>query len=115
MEKLKIILWLWYAWYYIYTGFQFIGGEKCLFYSNFENCTKEFRLAKTSLSMFGIVWNRNFILKNNLRFEENMYYEDLPFSFKGIALSNSYKIKLDYIFTYNYTRNRIGSITSKKW
>ncbi len=96
----------------IYTGFQFIGGENVSFIPNFENCTKEFRLAKNKfINVWSIVWNRNFILKNNLRFEENMYYEDLPFSFKGIALSNSYKIA-DYI-TYNYTRNRIGSITQK--
>ncbi len=36
--------------------------------------------------MFGVLFGIEiFILKNNLRFEENMYYEDLPFSFKGIA------------------------------
>ena len=97
----------------IYTGFQFIGGENLTFIPTTENCTKEFRLSKNKfINVWSIIWNRNFITKNNLHFEENMYYEDLPFAFEGIALSDYYKIA-DYI-TYDYTRERPGSSTQKK-
>lgn len=97
----------------VYTGFQFIGRENFSFIPTIENCTKEFRLSQNKfINVWSIIWNRNFIMKNDLHFEENMYYEDLPFAFEGIALSNSHKIA-NYI-TYDYTRERPGSSTQKK-
>lgn len=97
----------------VYTGFQFIGGENITFIPNSENCSKEYRLSKNKfINVWSIVWNRDFIVNNNLKFKENMLYEDLHFAFAGIALSNYYKIA-DYI-TYKYTRERPESNTQKK-
>lgn len=96
----------------VYSGFKFIGGENLTFIPDSKNCTKEYRLSKNKfINVWSIIWNRNFIINNNLHFEENIYYEDLPFAFEGIALSNYYKIA-DYI-TYDYTRERLGSSTQK--
>lgn len=96
----------------VYTGFQFVGGEDLTFIPNVKNCTKQYRLSENKfINVCSIVWNRNFIINNNLCFNENMYYEDIPFAFKGIALCENFKI-CDCI-TQNYTRERPGSITQK--
>lgn len=96
----------------VYSGFKFIGGESLTFIPDSKNCTKAYRLSENKfINVWSIIWNRDFIINNNLHFEENIYYEDLPFAFEGIALSSCYKIA-DYI-TYDYTRERPGSSTQK--
>lgn len=96
----------------IYTGFKFIGGEELCFIPNEENSDKDFRLAKNKfINVWSICWNRQFILDNNIKFSENVIYEDVYFSFAGIALSKSYKYA-DYV-THNYTRERPGSTSTK--
>lgn len=96
----------------VYTGFRFIGGEELCFIPNEENSSKEFRLAKNKfINVWSICWNKNFILNNNIKFSENVIYEDVAFSFAGIALSKSYKFA-DFV-THNYTRERPGSTSTK--
>lgn len=96
----------------IYTGFQFVG-EDFHFIPNALNCTKEYRLAKNKfINVWSICWNTQFIKANNIRFPESCYsYEDVPFAFLGISLASKYKIA-DYI-TYNYTRNRPNSSSTR--
>lgn len=62
-----------------------------------------------------VVWNKMynkyFLKKNKLKFLENVYYEDLEFTYKLYQLSKNCKY-ID-IFTVNY-RQREGSITKTK-
>lgn len=96
----------------IYTGFKFIGGEEFSFIPNEENSSKEFRLAKNKfINVWSICWNRTFLLSNNIKFSENVIYEDVYFSFAGIALSKSYKYAP--FITHDYTRERPGSTSNK--
>lgn len=96
----------------IYTGFKFIGGEEFTFIPNEENSTKEFRLAKNKfINVWSICWNRNFLIDNKIKFSENVIYEDVYFCFAGIALSKTYKFA-EFI-THNYTRERLGSTSTK--
>ena len=96
----------------IYTGFKFIGGEEFCFIPNAENSLKDFRLGKNKfINVWSICWNRIFLINNNIKFSENVIYEDVYFSFAGIALSKTYKFT-NYI-THNYTRERLGSTSTK--
>lgn len=96
----------------VYTGFRFIGGESISFIPNEENSNKEFRLAKNKfINVWSICWNRTFLINNDIKFSENVIYEDVYFSFAGIALAQSYKFA-NYI-THDYTRERPGSTSTK--
>lgn len=96
----------------IYMGFQIVVKE--VVHSNIipteETCTKEYKLG-TDIYM-GVTskcWNRNFLTKSNLLFEEHRYYEDLNFTFMGMAIAKEYAIADFLAFVYFY---RPDSITN---
>ncbi|MFF2016109.1 glycosyltransferase family 2 protein [Paenibacillus sp. NPDC058177] len=53
------------------------------------------------------VYNRNFLICNNLRFIENVYYEDLLFSWKALLATNKL-LCIPSVYYHHY--KRIGSI-----
>ena len=76
----------------IYLGYENVGqgnGERI---SNAENSTKIARLTcDLTFSASSRCWNREFLMKNNMRFVEGIYYEDEIFSLKATILSNNTK------------------------
>ena len=73
----------------IYLGFKDVGGFNKVHLSTAENSTKEARLTcDINFSVPSKCWRREFLLENNIKFMEKIYYED------------------------KYYRNRKGSIMS---
>jgi len=94
-----------------FFGVQYIGGSNKLYLSNAQNSTKEARL--TCDMFFGVpskCWKTDFLRKNDIRFIEDIYYEDMIYSMKATILSE--KLSFGEFPIFNYYRNRTGSIMS---
>ena len=96
----------------VFLGFQEINGNNRLRLSNKENSTKEARLlCDTNFAIPSKVFRREFLLENNIKFEEDIYYEDMVYSIEAVILAKNTMYGEFPIF--NYYRNREGSITTK--
>ena len=57
-----------------------------------------------------MVWNRDFLNKNNIRFVEKKYFEDFVFYYTGVLKSSSYKYT-DFV-SITYSSGRTDSMTT---
>lgn len=95
----------------IYLGFKDVGGYNKVHLSTAENSTKKARLTcDINFSVPSKCWRREFLLENNIRFMENIYYEDMVYSTHATILAKDYKYG-DFP-SFKYYRNRAGSIMS---
>ena len=95
----------------IYLGFKDVGGYNKIHLSTAENSTKEARLTcDINFSVPSKCWRREFLLENNIKFKEDIYYEDMVYSTTATILAKEYKYG-DFP-TFKYYRNRAGSIMS---
>lgn len=95
----------------IYLGFKDVGGYNKIHLSTAENSTKEARLTcDINFSVPSKCWRREFLLENNIKFKEDIYYEDMVYSTHATILAKEYKYGEFPIF--KYYRNRAGSIMS---
>ncbi len=95
----------------VYLGFKDVGGFNKIHLSTAENSTKEARLmCDINFSVPSKCWRRDFLLENNIKFKENIYYEDMVYSTTATILAKSYKY--GEFPTFKYYRNRRGSIMS---
>ena len=95
----------------VYLGYQDVGGFNKTHLSNKQNSTKEARLTcDANFSVPSKCWRREFLVENDIRFVENIYYEDMVYSTKATILAKTYKY--GEFPTFNYYRNREGSIMS---
>ena len=95
----------------IYLGFKDVGGFNKVHLSTAENSTQEARLTcDINFSVPSKCWRREFLLENNIKFMENIYYEDMVYSTTATILAKSYKYG-DFP-SFKYYRNRKGSIMS---
>lgn len=95
----------------IYLGFKDVGGYNRIHLSTAENSTKEARLTcDINFSVPSKCWRREFLLENNIKFKEDIYYEDMVYSTHATILAKQYKYG-DFP-TFKYYRNREGSIMS---
>lgn len=95
----------------IYMGFQFSGNRKELIIPTLDKCDKKYKVALDKYpNVWSKCWNRNLIECNKIRFQENMYYEDVLFLYKAVMKSNTYLIA-DYP-VHTYTSGRKNSITT---
>lgn len=93
----------------VFLGFQEINGNNRLRVSTKENSTKEARLiCDANFSVPSKCWNREFLIKNGIKFIEDVYYEDMIYSIKAVSLSKDTMYGDFPIF--NYYKNRAGSI-----
>lgn len=93
----------------VFLGFQDVGGQGNLRVSTKENSTKEARIAcDATFSVPSKCWRREFLEKNNIKFEEDIYYEDMIYSVKSVILAENLAYGDFPIF--KYYRNRKGSI-----
>lgn len=96
----------------IFLGYEDIGQGNKQRISTKENSTKEARiLCDLTFSVSSRCWNREFIINNNLKFIEGMYYEDEIYSMKAniIATNTTY----GDVKVFKYYRNREGSVMTK--
>lgn len=92
----------------IFLGFQDVGGLGKLRISTKENSTKEARIScDPNFSVSSKCWRKKFLQENNIKFERDIYYEDMLYSIKGTILAK----KLGYgdFPIFKYYRNREGS------
>lgn len=90
----------------VYLGFESVGEAiQGKFIPTAENSVKENRISTWRYeNVWDVLWNREFILKNNIEFVEGKFFEDFVFYYKGVLKSNSYKYT-DYIsIIYNSGR-----------
>ncbi len=96
----------------IYLGYEDAEQSNKERISNDENSSKEARLiCDVTFSASSRCWRKEFLIKNNMKFVEGIYYEDVIFSLKSTILSE--KTKNANIKIFKYYRNREGSITAK--
>lgn len=95
----------------IYLGFEITGTAHDIIIPQESNCDKMYRIAKDKyVNVWSKCWNRKFLEKNNLRFPENRYYEDVMFLCKAIIACEKYLIA-DFA-THTYVKGRPNSITT---
>ncbi len=95
----------------VYMGVQYIGGSNRLYLPNKENSTKEARLAcDMHFAVSSKCFRREFLIKNDITFLTDTYYEDMLYSMKATILAT--KITYGEFPFYNYYRDREGSIMS---
>lgn len=77
----------------IYLGFEAVGdGFEGKFIPTEHNSIKANRIIEWNYAnVWDVVWNRDFLNKNNIRFVEKKYFEDFVFYYTGILKSSSYK------------------------
>lgn len=93
----------------VFFGFQEINGNNRLRVATKENSTKEARLmCDATFSIPSKCWRREFLLEKNIKFKEDVYYEDMIYSMKAITLAGETTYGDFPIF--NYYKNRGGSI-----
>ncbi len=93
----------------VYLGYEDVGQGNKSRISTEENSTKKARLiCDLTFSVSSRCWRTEFLVKNNLKFVEGMYYEDEIYSLKGTILANQTKCADLKIF--KYFRNREGSV-----
>lgn len=95
----------------VYLGFKDVGGFNKTYLSTAENSTKEARLTcDINFSVPSKCWRREFLIENNIKFIENIYYEDMVYSTHATILAKTHKH--GEFPSFKYYRNRAGSIMS---
>lgn len=95
----------------VYLGFKIEGDREELVIPNKETCTKTYKAAVDKYpNPWSKCWRRDFLEKNQIRFPEYRFYEDVLFVYKGIMKSESFKIA-DFV-VHNYTSGRTNSMTT---
>lgn len=96
----------------VYLAFEAIGdGFQGKFIPTEHNSRKENRIVEWSYAnVWDVVWNREFLNRNNIRFVEGKYFEDFVFYYKGVLKSVSYKYT-DFI-SIVYMSGRAESMTT---
>lgn len=94
----------------VFFGFQEVNGDKTrMRVATKENSTKEARLTcDATFSVPSKCWRRKFLVEKNIKFIEDVYYEDMIYSMKAITLAGETMYGEFPIF--NYFKNRGGSI-----
>ncbi len=93
----------------VFLGFQEISGNNRLRISTKEDSTREARLiCDTNFSVPSKCWRREFLIENDIKFIEDVYYEDMIYSIKAVTLAKDTMYGEFPIF--NYYKNRAGSI-----
>lgn len=93
-----------------FFGFQELNGENDrIRIATKENSTQEARLiCDAAFSVPSKCWRREFLVDNNIKFIEDVYYEDMIYSMKAVTLAKETTYGEFPIF--NYYKNRSGSI-----
>lgn len=95
----------------LYLSYQDLGNKNELRISNEQNTTKEARIiCDVSFSVSSRCWNKKFLIDNDIKFIEGMYYEDEVFCMKANVLAK--KTTYGEFPIFNYRRNRKGSVMS---
>lgn len=74
-------------------GFKIGGNRDEFVIPTEETCTKEYKAGEDIYpNVWSKCWNLDFLNRNNVRFVENRYYEDVLFVYNGVMKSEKYLI-----------------------
>ena len=95
----------------VYMGFEISGNREEIVIPTKETCDRSYKASKDPYpNVWSKCWNREFLLKNNLFFPENRFYEDVLFIYNSIMKVQSYEIAAFPVHTY--ISGRQNSITT---
>lgn len=95
----------------IYLGFKIEGDREEIVIPTEDKCTKTYKAASDKYpNPWSKCWKKEFLDKNNIRFPEHRFYEDVLFVYNGVMKSQSHKIA-DFI-VHKYTSGRKNSMTT---
>lgn len=95
----------------IYLGFKIEGDREELVIPTEETCVKTYKAASDKYpNPWSKCWRKDYLDKNNIRFPEKRFYEDVLFVYNGVMKSESYKIA-DFV-VHKYTSGRVNSMTT---
>ena len=95
----------------VYMGFKIGGNRDEFVIPTNETCTKEYKAGKDiNANVWSKCCNLEFLNKNNIRFVENRYYEDVLFVYKAVMKVQEYIIA-DFPVHY-YISGRKNSMTT---
>lgn len=85
----------------VYMGFQISGNRQELVIPTPETCTREYKAGGDIYpNVWSKCWNLNFLNKNQIRFVEKRYYEDVLFVYKAIMKVEKFLIADFPVHTY---------------
>lgn len=85
----------------VYMGFKFGGNRDEIVIPTEETCTRLYKAGKDIYpNVWSKCWNREFLNKNNIRFVEKRYYEDVLFVYNAIMRVEKYLIADFPVHTY---------------
>ncbi len=94
----------------VYLGYEEIGknGNRTRISTKENSMKKQRIMCDISFSVSARCWRREFLIENDIKFVEKMYYEDEVFCLKGSILAKETKYGDFEIF--KYYRNRVDSV-----
>lgn len=95
----------------VYMGFKIGGNRDEIIIPTPETCTKKYKAGEDIYpNVWSKCWNLDFLNKNNIRFVEKRYYEDLLFVYKAVMKVENYLIA-DFP-VHHYISGRKNSMTT---
>lgn len=95
----------------IYLGFKIQGDREEIIIPSEETCTKTYKVAIDKYpNPWSKCWRREYLEKNNIKFPENRFYEDVLFVYNGVMRAQNYKIA--NFIVHKYTSGRQDSMTT---
>lgn len=95
----------------VFMGYEYYGQPDKQRISTKENSKKQARLiCDVTFAVQSRCWRKDFLIKNNIKFLENIFYEDEIFCMKSTILAT--KTKYSELKIFKYRRNRDGSVMS---
>lgn len=95
----------------VHMGFKIGGNRDELVIPTEETCTKSYKAGGDIYpNVWSKCWNADFLNKNNIRFVEKRFYEDVLFVYNGIMKSQTYLIA-DFL-VHTYISGRKNSMTT---
>ena len=95
----------------VYMGFKIGGNRDELVIPTEETCTKSYKAGGDIYpNVWSKCWNTEFLNKNNIRFVEKRFYEDVLFVYNGVMRSQKYLIA-DFL-VHTYISGRQNSMTT---
>lgn len=95
----------------VYMGFQITGSREETIIPTEETCTRKYKVALDQYpNVWSKCWNKEFLIKNNFKFPEKRFYEDVVFTYQTIMEVKEYMIA-DFP-VHVYVSGRQDSITT---
>lgn len=100
----------------VYIGFEYnYYGKMIEKIPNLNDYEKINRINNwITANVWSCVWNKEFLNKKYMKFDENIYYEDFLFYYKGVLFSDKCAVLPEIIYKYQYNPQSVTNSTSQE-